>query len=585
MFRGDARHSGDFGDQGVDRLGGVRWQFRTNGTVRSSPAVLGDWLYVGSSDGHLYALDRDTGALRWMANLASAVNSSPAVAAGLVVVGSRDGTFHALDARSGSERWRFETGELVPWEWGFEGWDAYTSSPVVVDSVVLFGSGDGVLYALALSSGRERWRFPTGGRIRSSPAAADGLVIVGSADGRVYAVELASGQERWRYDPEGVSLVSADFGFDRKSIISSPALVDGTVYVGSRDGHMYAIDQATGEFKWRADHRVSWAMSSPAVVGDVLYSGTSDGAFVHALDVASGDELWSFVTDGYTWSSPAVAGDGLYIGDGSGYLWALDRETGEVHWSYRARGGVLSSPAVVDGMVYFGSDDGSVYALHGEGQYPHLAVFWDSGLRELTAHASHDVVRAYFEEHGYAVLNAESLQEFLIDRIDDGEPSAVVFAMDHVPSTVASEPTDTALFRRYLDGGGKVVWLGLPPMLFTRDPVTGRVTALNRQAGASLLGVDYAGMNFDSYGATATELGAQWGAPKWWLSSYAIDPSDDLLALGLDENGRFAAWIKSYGGPPGTGLVSLSTARLSLDALPGIRAMAEYGVVNRQPDP
>ena len=579
MFRGDARHSGVFGGSGIDQLGGVQWQYHTDGPVRSSPTILGGWLYVGSSDGHLYALDRISGSLRWDADVGSPINSSPGVAGGLVIFGSRDGTFYARDAGSGVERWRFETGELIPWEWGFEGWDAYTSSPVVVDSVVLFGSGDGFLYALELASGREMWRFGTGGRIRSTPAVADGVAFVGSADGRVYGVDVASGQERWRYAPEGAALVSAEFGFDRKSIISSPTVSDGTVFVGSRDGFMYALDQSTGEFLWRADHAVSWAMSSPAVSGAVLYSGTSDGAFVHALDVTSGDELWRFIGNGYTWSSPAVANDGVYIGDGGGYLWALDRATGAVRWSYQTGASVLSSPAVVDGMVYVGSDDGAIYALHGEGRSPHLAVFWDDDLRDYTVNASHQVTRAYFEEHGYVVLTTASLGEFFEARIDDGSPSVVVFAMDHVPSAVASEPADTTLFRRYLNAGGKVVWLGLPPMLFTRDAETGRVTALNREAGAALLTVDYAGVNFDSYGATATELGTQWGAPGWWVSSYAINPSDDLLVLGLDENGRAAAWVKSYGGPPGTGLVSLSTERLSLDALPSIRAMAEYGVV------
>lgn len=579
MFRGDAQHSGAFGSEGVERLGGVRWRYQTDGPVRSSPAVVGDRLYVGSSDGHMYALDRTTGSLRWAVDVASPVNSSPAVAEGLVVFGSRDGTFHAREAQSGAERWTFETGDLIPWEWGFEGWDAYTSSPVVIDSTVLFGSGDGALYAVALASGAERWHFETGGRIRSSPAVADGVVFVGSADGRVYAVDLVGGQERWRYEPDGVSLVSADFGFDRKSIISSPAVVDGAVYIGSRDGFMYALDLATGAFKWRADHAVSWAMSSPSVLSDVVYSGTSDGAFVHALDVVSGEELWRFDAEGYTWSSPAVTTGSVYIGDAGGNLWALDRESGTAQWSYRAGGAVLSSPAVADGAVYFGSDDGTIYALHGDGPRPYLTVFWDGDLRDYTVNASHDVTRAYFEEHGYLVLNAASLGEFLEARIRDTAPSVVVFAMDHVPTTVASGPADTTVFRRYLNAGGKIVWVGLPPMMLTRDPSTGSVTALNRGAGESLLGVDYAGANFDSYGATVTELGVEWGAPRWWMSSYSIAASEDVVVLGLDENGRAAGWVKSYGGPLGTGFVSLSSERLSFDMLPGIRAVAEYGLV------
>ncbi len=166
------------------------------------------------------------------------------------------------------------------------------------------------------------------------------LVLFGLACSSQPPVDVVSGQERWRYEPEGVSLVSAEFGFDRKSIISSPSVVDGTVYVGSRDGHMYALDQRTGAFKWRADHQMSWAMSSPAVVDGEVYSGTSDGTFVHALDGGSGAELWRFVAEGYTWSSPAVTTQGVYIGDAGGNVWALDRATGTVRWSYRARGGL-----------------------------------------------------------------------------------------------------------------------------------------------------------------------------------------------------------------------------------------------------
>ena len=457
MFRGDPQHTGVYNTAGVDRLGGVLWQFRTDGPVRSSPVISGDWLYVGSSDGHVYALNRHSGSMLWSVDVTRPVSSSPAVTRGLVIVGDRAGVFHALEVGNGAQRWRFETGDLIPWEWGFEGWDVYTSSPVIVDSVVLFGAGDGNLYAVELTEGRELWRFATEGRVRSSPAVAANVVYVGSADGRVYAVDLATGDERWRYETEGASHVSAEFGFDRKSIIASPAISDGTVYVGSRDGFMYALDRATGEFKWRADHSVSWAMSSPAIRQGVLYSGTSDGQFIHALAVGSGEEDWRSDAAGYTWSSPAVAGNTVYIGDGGGYLRALDLSSGDERWSYKAKDGVLSSPVVADGVVYFGSDDGAVYALTGTGQFPHLAVFWDEELRDFTFYGSHDAVRDYFVQKGYSILDALALREFMQNRVADGAASVIVFAMDHVPGSIASETSDTVLFRRYLAAGGKVV--------------------------------------------------------------------------------------------------------------------------------
>ncbi|MEJ2236935.1 MAG: PQQ-binding-like beta-propeller repeat protein [Gemmatimonadales bacterium] len=582
MFRGNAQHTGVYDTQDVDEKGTLLWRFSTEGPVRSSPTVLGDRVFIGSGDGHVYALDRSTGQRMWVFNAGSPINSTPAVARGLVVFGSRKGVFHAVDIASGRERWQFETGDVVPWEWGFEGWDAYTSSPVVIATTVVFGAGDGVLYALELATGTELWRFRTGGRIRSSPAYGEGVVFVGSADGRAYAVDVGSGTEVWHHETEGASLRSADFGFDRKSIIASPAVAGGTVFVGSRDGHMYALDQVTGERKWRADHSLSWAMSSPAVLGDRIYSGTSDGLFVHSLDVATGEELWRFDAAGYTWSSPAVVDGTVYIGDNGGYLRAIDRETGRERWNYRTTGGVLSTPVVHQGVVFFGSDDGNVYALTGETDPTHLAVFWDESLRDVNYYESHAVAREFFEQHGYETLDARALGAFMEARVDDGARSVIVFSMDHLPSSVAVEPSDTVLFRRYLDSGGKVVWLGLPPMLLERDEETGRVTGVDRARCSRLLGVDFEAMNFDSYGATATTIGREWGAPRWWLSSYAIDDQESVDVLGWDENGRASWWVRSYSGLPGTGFVYLGSSGTRFDELSAIRAIAEYGVARAE---
>jgi outer membrane protein assembly factor BamB len=577
MFRGDAAHTGVYRTGGPAELGGVVWQYSTMGPVRSTPAVTGDMVYVGSTDGNLYALDRRNGEERWRVNVKSPVSSSPAVAQGIVVFGSRDGAFHAVDAQSGGLRWKFETGPLMAWEWGFEGWDIYTSSPVVVDSAVVFGAGDGVLYALDLASGGELWKFSTEGRIRSTPAIADGAVYVGSADGRAYALDLKTGREIWRHETDGVAIRSADQGVDRKSIISSPTVAGGTVYIGSRDGFMYALDQETGERKWQVSHDGSWAVSSPAVLDDTVFSGTSDGRFVHAIDVVTGEERWRYVGIGYTWSSPCLASNTVFIGDGAGYLIALDQESGAERWRYRVDDGVYSSPVVADGVVYFGADDGNVYALHGEGQLAHRAVFWDEVFKDYTFFRSHLETKIFFEQRGYQVLDADALREFMVARTDDREASVIVFAMDHVPATVAAEPADTTLFGRYLKSGGKVVWLGLPPMILQRDE-TGRPAAMGREWPTALLGVDHANVNFDFYAAMPTDLGRSWGLTRGWVSAYAMDVTDAIQVLAMDENEKAGAWLKSFGGVVGTGYINLGCDHATPASLDIIRTVAEYGI-------
>jgi len=578
MFRGDPQHTGTFQTRGVEELGGVRWRFQTDGPVRSSPVVADGTVYVGSTDGNLYAIEASTGQESWRVDAGSPVSSTPAVAGGLTIFVSADGVCHAVDSRTGALRWRFATGSLLPWEWGFEGWDVYLASATVQDELVVFGAGDGTVYALDLESGQERWRFSTEMRIRSTPAISGGVVDVGGADGVVYSLGLEDGLVQWSHETEGASLLSEDFGFDRKSIIASPAVVEGVVYVGSRDGQMYALDQATGERLWRVSHEVSWAMSSPAVSGDALFSGTSDGVFVHRVDVATGEEVWRFVGAGYTWSSPALVGTTVYIGDGAGYLRAIDAESGAERWSFRTGGGVYSSPWVEDGTVYFGADDGVVYAVDGESPSSHRVVFWDDDFSEYSAFP-HIKTRAFFELHGYEVLNASELASFFRARIEDGASSAVVFALPYIPPTVATEPSDAVLLRRYLEAGGKAVWLGTPPMSLARDE-TGTVTAFDRNRSELLLGVDYSEANFDYYGSAPTELGHEWGLTSGWLSSYSVAVSDGIDVLGLDEHGRAGAWVKNFGGPPGTGFVGMGIFSVTLDALEAVRTVTEFGLAD-----
>src|SRR5688572_11348020 len=89
MFRGGPAHLGVY-TSAAPTLQSVVWKFRTEGRVISSPLVVGATLYVGSTDGGLYAIDRMTGVQRWRFATEGAVNSSPALAEGIVVVGSVD---------------------------------------------------------------------------------------------------------------------------------------------------------------------------------------------------------------------------------------------------------------------------------------------------------------------------------------------------------------------------------------------------------------------------------------------------------------------------------------------------------------
>ena len=189
-----------------------------------------------------------------------------------------------------------------------------------------------------------KWKFSTGGPIVSSPAVVDGIVYVGSADRNLYAVDAETGELRWKFDANG-------------DVNSSPAVVDGTVYVVSLDGKLYAVDAATGKQRWsfatEGERRFSavgymgmlpaaermadpWDLylSSPAVVNGVVYFGSGDGN-VYAVDAESGSLRWKYKTGDVVHSSPAVSGGVVYVGSWDTYFYALNAANGELLWRFK----------------------------------------------------------------------------------------------------------------------------------------------------------------------------------------------------------------------------------------------------------
>lgn len=410
-FRGDATRSGVYRAEDAPRRGALRWKFATGGKVYSSPAVVDGRVYVGSADGHLYALDSATGELRWKFATEGRVNSSPAVAGDRVYFGSFDGAFYAVNAADGSLAWKFATlgerrftakhlhGALPAGESMPDPFDVFLSSPAVVADVVYFGSGDGHVYALDARTGELRWKFATGDVVHASPTVVDGVVYVGSWDSWFYALDARTGAQRWRFKTGEDPRIHNQVG-----IQSSAVVRDGIVYFGCRDSKLYALDAATGALRFAYDNRGSWVVGTPLVADGRVYFGTSDSGLLHSLDARSGAPAWKRSRNKWPmFSSPVLAGERLYVGTHEGRLLAIERASGEVAWAFATDGAerngprytapdgtpdyaaayasafyddivvgldrllsvgaVVSTPALQRGVAYFGSTDGNVYAV------------------------------------------------------------------------------------------------------------------------------------------------------------------------------------------------------------------------------
>jgi outer membrane protein assembly factor BamB len=192
------------------------------------------------------------------------------------------------------------------------------------------------------------WGFATGARVFSSPTIEGETVYCGSNDSNLFALNAATGTEKWRITTGDV-------------VGSSPAVAGANVYFGSWDGSMYAANKATGVLLWKFPTGNSVG-SSPTVVSGTVYFGSWDGN-LYAVDAQTGSEKWRFRTGDKIYSSPAVDGNYVYTGSNDGYLYAINTTTGSQQWKYYVGGKVSSSPAVADNTVFMGSEDNNLYAV------------------------------------------------------------------------------------------------------------------------------------------------------------------------------------------------------------------------------
>jgi outer membrane protein assembly factor BamB len=270
VFNGKVYFGG--GDGNVYALeiekGVLQWKFPTGDTVHGSPAIANNTVYIGSWDSNLYALDAETGQEKWRFHAGEdafihnqqGFQSSPTVVDGVVYVGCRDGHIYAIDAASGRKKWDYSTAK----NW-------VNATPAVRDGVVFAGTSFGFrLHALDVKTGRARFTFEAGGELFSSPALSGDMLYVGGANGILYALDAKSGKSVWQFrtessksDPMKVLKPDASFDdgvlyapyfrdhqdmvlaiyriFSVGSFWSSPVVDRGTIYIGSTDGNLYAI--------------------------------------------------------------------------------------------------------------------------------------------------------------------------------------------------------------------------------------------------------------------------------------------------------------------------------------------------------
>jgi outer membrane protein assembly factor BamB len=320
--------------------GTKKWEFSTGNEIYSSPAIGSDGtIYVGSTDGNLYAIDPD-GGKKWDFSTGAAIYASPSIGSdGTVYTGSDK--LYAIRPADGGKKWEFAAGGNME------------SCAIGVDGTIYSGSSDNKLYAINPTDGSKKWEFIAEGAIVGAPAVgADGTVYFGSDDRKLYAINPTTGGKNWEFETGSY-------------VQSTPAIgADGTIYIGSRDDKLYAVNP-DGSKKWEflTGNNVD---SSFAIGADgTIYAGSADNK-LYAINPADGSEKWEFEAGWCIYSTPAIGADGtIFVGSWDGRLYAVNPADGSVKWEFSDSGWMSTSAAIAtDGTIYIGTTGNKLYAVN-----------------------------------------------------------------------------------------------------------------------------------------------------------------------------------------------------------------------------
>ena len=363
------------------------WQYETGALdefVIVSPTVVEGVVYAGSDEDRVYALDAETGKLLWSFEVESDLSIPPLVSGG-VVFAEDIASIYALDAATGTELWRselFYSSELssssvsgatayqgtetadglevsaIDGRTGNQTWatNVPRSSPIpllfplTAAGANVYVSDEFQVRALDSTTGKLVWSFDTGDVVQSPPTASNGAVFLRSYT-TAYALDESTGEQLWSYE---VDSVETD---------SPPVVMDGVWYLN--DSALRTLDAATGQLLWSfaVDEEkagLGEAATRPLAVAEgmvfvqTLFTYEPGRNALHALDTATGDEVWSLGAD-WDLSSIMVVDGVLYAHSLSGYLHTLDALTGEPIWSVHVGYHWWQRPfAVSDDVVYVG---------------------------------------------------------------------------------------------------------------------------------------------------------------------------------------------------------------------------------------
>ena len=327
-----------------------KWSISSRSNIISTPAVAGDFVFVGNQQGECVCVSLKTGQQKWIHKAHGSIFSSPAVSHDRVVFGSSDGFVYCLLTKTGKLDWAMKTTAAV------------LGSPIISGDTIFIGGSDHSFYAINLRNGKTYWRYSDlAGPVVSTPLLYQDNVIFGAWDTNLYAINRADGKLSWQWT-NGSSVIN----YSPAACI--PVGSNGVVYVVAPDRFISAIDAVDGKTVWRNNEASVRESIGISIDGNFIYGKTmQDTVVAYHTSRQSQHPAWKLHCGfGYEHvPSMLVEKDGqVFFGTRNGVVYCIDALQPRVVWAHKIDNSMVNTVRVINKQHVIASTmDGKVVLL------------------------------------------------------------------------------------------------------------------------------------------------------------------------------------------------------------------------------
>ena len=322
-------------------------------------------VYFGARNHYLYAINGPQRLFKWRYQVGGEIQSMPIIDNnGNIFFGANDGKIYDLSGNSAPSPVALPIVQMYMLNPQHTGQSTYTgpiAEPTIIISVPFVSGNLFVSPSISISN--------------------DGIMYLGSNDGYVYALYSATGLTKWKKKVSNSANLDG-FLTSPDSMYTTPALAeDGTIYIGSNEGYLYALRPADGSIKW--SYYAGYPLQSSPIIdnttGSIYFgAGTRVYAVGDAGFAAYTKWLAPFQTGANVNSSPALSTNGyLYFGSDDGYVYGVNSFTGVEKWR---RSTNTTLPDLVHPIYTSAAIDNSNNVIIGNGSYMDGELYYLNGL-------------------------------------------------------------------------------------------------------------------------------------------------------------------------------------------------------------